>query len=313
MKLLRVFVLFFLIAEGLYPACAEPPAVIGLRFALNEVRRAAWQAPIVGIISTKVASKSLTVSLPEMRKPRIATGTLGRSFIYRTSILPVTPPSFSLPSYMLLSKQKIDAFIFDLDGTLLNSLSAWKNAASNYLKTRGINLPPNLQAQVEQMSLMDGARVLKEHYNLKETPEELVAATIRPVGERYYNDIPAKTYVPQLLSYLQSQGVKMAVATASHPDFARGALERLGLMNYFEFIITCDEVGVGKTDPRVYEEAIKRLGTQRERTVVVEDAPYALETAHAAGFRTIGVAEEYYQDKMLQMQKIADLFLDFDK
>ena len=313
MKLLRVFVLFVLITGGMCPTYGEPPAAIGLRFALNEVRRAAWQAPIVGIISTKAISRSVSVSLFEMGKSRITTGTLGNPVVYRTSTLPVTPPSFPLPSYMLLSKQKTDAFIFDLDGTLLNSLGAWENAASNYLKTRGINLPPNLQAAVEQMSLMDGAHLLKERYQLEESPEELVAATIRPVGERYYNDIPAKTYVPQLLSYLQSQGIKMAVATASHADFARGALERLGLLDYFEFIITCDEVGVGKTSPLVYEEAQRRLGVEKTRTVVVEDAPYALQTARTAGFKTIGVAEEHYRKELPQLKKVADLFLDFDK
>lgn len=216
-------------------------------------------------------------------------------------------------SYGLLSRQHADAFIFDLDGTLLNSLGAWKNAASNYLKTRGIDLPPNLQTQVEQLSLMDGAQLLKERYHFDESAEELLAATIRPVGERYYRDIPAKTMVPALLAYLHAQGIKMAVATASHADFARGALQRLGLLDYFEFIITCDEVGVGKTDPRVYEEAQKRLGVEKARTVVVEDAPYALETARAAGFKTIGVAEEHYREELPQLRKIADLFLDFDK
>ena len=105
----------------------------------------------------------------------------------------------------------------------------------------------------------------------------------------------------------------MAVATASHADFARKALERLELMNYFEFIITCDEVGVGKTSPLVYEEAIKRLGVEKARTVVVEDAPYALKTARAAGFKTIGVAEEHYRTEFPQLKKVADLFLDFDK
>lgn len=230
------------------------------------------------------------------------------------SLLPVTFYRVVQPaSQALLSKRNVDAFIFDLDGTLLNSLGAWENAASNYLKTRGIYLPTDLQRQIEQLSLTDGALLLKERYHFEESPEELVAATIRPVGEHYYHDIPAKTMVPALLSHLRAQGIKMAVATASHADFARGALKRLDLLDYFEFIITCDEVGAGKTDPRVYEEARKRLGVEKARTVVVEDAPYALETAHDAGFKTIGVAEEHYQDKAVQMRKIADLFLDFDK
>ena len=223
------------------------------------------------------------------------------------------PSAFYPRPNALLSKKNVDAFIFDLDGTLLSSLSAWDQAASNYLKTRGIALPPDLQAQVEKMSLLDGARLLKEQYHLQESPQELLAATIYPVGQHYYHDIPAKAQVPLLLAYLHSQGIKMAVATASHADFARGALERLGLMDYFEFIITCDEVGIGKTDPRVYEEARLRLGAEKARTVVVEDAPHALKTAHDAGFKTIGVDEEYYRKQAEQIRKAADLFLNFDK
>ena len=277
-----------------------------MEVAVNGLEKSAWRSvglfDIRAIVQRSIAQRPMLTSWRPVFVPTVS---LPRSF----SPLPAT----QLKSYALLSKQNADAFIFDLDGTLLHSLDAWKNAASNYLKTRGIDLPPALQVKVEQMSLMDGARVLKERYHFEESPEELVAATIRPVGEHYYKDIPAKVMVPALLSYLHSQGIKMAVATASHADFARGALERLGLLDYFEFIITCDEVGIGKTNPRVYEEALARLGAEKVRTVVVEDAPYALKTAHEAGFKTIGVAEEHYQNEMPQIQRIADLFLDFDK
>ncbi|MBO4674502.1 MAG: HAD family phosphatase [Elusimicrobiaceae bacterium] len=223
-------------------------------------------------------------------------------------------PQLSLrdPRLALLSKQQVDAFIFDLDGTLLDSLDAWKNSAVNYLYSRGIKPYSGLQEEMEQLSLLDGARILKERYQLKESPEELLNATLRPIGERYYRDIPAKTDVPLLLAYLHKQGIKMAVATASHADFARGALKRLGLLDYFEFIITCDEVGVGKRSPLVYEVAAKRLGTEKARTVVVEDALYALKTAHDAGFKTIGVADKHSLDDLPQIQQTADMFLNLE-
>ena len=216
------------------------------------------------------------------------------------------------PQLALFSKQQTDAFIFDLDGTLLDSLDAWENSAVNYLQSRGIEPYPGLQKEMEELSLLDGARILKERYQLEGTPEELVNDTLRPIGEHYYRDIPAKAQVPFLLAYLHEQGIKMVVATASHADFARGALERLGLLDYFEFIITCDEAGAGKRSPLVYETAVKRLGTEKSRTVVVEDALYALKTAHEAGFKTIGVADIHSFNDFLQIQQTADLFLDLE-
>lgn len=301
MRLLRLLILFSWVLGGVCSAFGNSPAVLGVRAAINGARKAALQV--------SGSQMSLLKSVPFFEVP------VGESV---EPLLTMFSSDVSLENepfqpYLLLSNHETDAFVFDLDGTLLDSLDAWDNAASNYLKTRGIEMPPDLQTKVEQMSLIDGAQVLKERYHLEETPEELLAATIRPVGERYYNDIPAKTEVPTLLAFLHAQGIKMAVATASHADFARGALERLGLLDYFEFIITCDEVGVGKTNSLVYEEAMKRLGASKERTVVVEDAPYALKTAHLAGFKTIGVAEEHYQNETTQMQQMADLFLDFDK
>lgn len=216
------------------------------------------------------------------------------------------------PQIALFSKQHVDAFIFDLDGTLLDSLDAWENSAVNYLRSHGIEPYPGLQEEMEELSLLDGARIIKEYYQLEETPEELIEETLKPIGEHYYQDIPAKAQVPFLLSYLREQGIKMVVATASHIDFARGALERLGLLDYFEFIITCDEVGAGKRNPLVYETATERLGTEKSRTVVVEDALYALKTAHDAGFKTIGVADVHSSEDSFQIQQTADLFLDLE-
>ena len=212
----------------------------------------------------------------------------------------------------LLTKAKTDAVIFDLDGTLLDSLPAWEHSGSNYVRSRGIEPEEGLDSVLEKMSLLDGANLLKAKYHFEETPEEILAATLAPIKQRYYTDIPAKAKVPQLLAFLKRSGIKMAVATASDADLARAALKRLGLLDYFEFIITCDEVGIGKTDPRVYEEALCRLGTRKDRTLVAEDALHALQTAQKAGFKTLGVFEKKAAAQKEQVQQFSTLFLNFD-
>lgn len=191
----------------------------------------------------------------------------------------------------LPGKKEVDAVIFDMDGTLLNTLGAWKNSTSNFLRSRGIEPPENIDAEMAALSLLEGARVLKERYGFKESPEELLEEVLATVRKFYEEDAMPKPGVPGVLQALKKQGIKICVATASDREFAEAAFKRTGLMEYIDFIITCDEVGVGKQNPLVYETALKKLGTDRKRTLVVEDALHALQTAKKAGFPTAGVYE----------------------
>lgn len=211
-------------------------------------------------------------------------------------------------------KQTIDAVIFDLDGTLLDSLGAWEHSGTNFLRTQGINPPEGLDEKLAQMSLMDGARLVKKMFGLPQPPEELLRLTLLPVRQRYFTDIPAKPGVPEMVRYLRAQGIKLCVATASDRELAEAALKRLGLWNSFDFIITCDEVGIGKRSPAVYEAALKKLGTSKARTLVVEDALYALETAKKAGFPAAAIAEEHAAGDQPALQRAADYYIrSFDR
>ena len=98
---------------------------------------------------------------------------------------------------------------------------------------------------------------------------------------------------------LHTQGIKIGVATASYKEAAIRAFERLGMMPYIDLVVTCDEVGAGKHSPAVYDAALAQMGTSKERTLVVEDALYALQTAKAAGYQTAGVADPFHPNKHL--------------
>lgn len=321
--LLPLFLFAFTYSYGQLPQVSEQ--ALRVLAAEGKVVSSDWYIPLVAQPNFVFPYRGITNKTAVYPSPSILQGVPSLKVLVERASAPARmylSGQFPIPAtrgplkraQSLFSKEHIDAFIFDLDGTLLNSLSAWDNAATNYLRSRGIEPDPGLQQEIEELSLLDGARIIKERYQLPEPTEELIEAVLFPVGEHYYHDIPAKEKVPALLAHLHLQGIKMAVATASHPDFARGALERLGLLPYFEFIITCDEVGIGKRSPRVYEEAIARLGTQKNRTVVVEDAFYALKTAHDAGFKTVGVAEPHSsKEDVLQIQQTAHLFVNFDK
>lgn len=206
-------------------------------------------------------------------------------------------------------RTQIDAVIFDMDGTLLNSLWAWDHAAARYLKTRGVDMSEEMEEHIQHISLAEGAQYLKRELNLDESPEEILAGTLGIVRQHYLNDVTPKEGVLQLLRTLHAQGIKISVATASDKELAHRVFEKWGLDTYIDFVITCDEVGIGKLSPAVYETALERLGTARERTLVVEDALYALKTAKKAGFLTAGIADSYHaQPHEDEVRQTGDFF-----
>lgn len=222
------------------------------------------------------------------------------------------PGMVSAKPVVFPGKETVDAVIFDLDGTLLDSLSAWEHSGTNFLRTQGITPPEGLDEELAKMSLLDGARLLKEMFSLSQEPGEILYLTLDPIRRHYFEDIPAKPGVPETLRHLKAQGVKLCVATASDRELAEAALSRLGLLDLFDFILTCDEVGFGKRSSLIYEDALSQLGTAKSRTLVVEDARYALETAKRAGFLTAGVADPHTPAEDAQkIREQADYYIEY--
>lgn len=179
--------------------------------------------------------------------------------------------------------------IFDMDGTLLDSMWIWEHYASQYITSRGMPPAPDLDERLGTATLGEAAAYLCRTYRLPETAEETEADIARTVTLLYERVVPMPG-VPEMLAALSAAGVRMAVATLTERGDAERVLARLGLLDYFEGIFTCTEVGAPKTRPDVFEAALAALGTRRGGTAVFEDAPYALRTAQAAGFPTVAVA-----------------------
>ena len=249
--------------------------------------------------------------VPPVKVPavRVPVGPQISSLLLRPVAVPSVTVQTPFRPVVFPGKKDIDAVIFDLDGTLLDSLWAWENSGVNFLRTQGINPPEGFNDQLAQLSLMDGAKLVKEKYNLPQSPEEILRLTLAPIRERYFHTIMPKPGVPELLRRLKAEGVKMCVATASDKELTVAALKRTGLLSYFDFILTCDEVGAGKRTPVIYEAALKKLGTQKKRTLVAEDALYALTTAHNAGFPTAGIFDAHSAKDQPSVQKLSTYYI----
>lgn len=200
--------------------------------------------------------------------------------------------------------------IFDLDGTLIDSMPWWEDLGENYLRQRGKTPAPDIRFHFKRLTMAGAARYMKETYGLGESVDEIFAGVLGGIEKAYHESIPLKPGVAEALEAFAAHGVRMCVATASEPHCVHAALERLNVLHYFSAVLTCAEMGTSKTQPLIFETALEHLGTPRETTLVWEDSLHALETAHAIALPTVAVAEPSSADDLPAIQAIANIYLE---
>ena len=183
--------------------------------------------------------------------------------------------------------------IFDLDGTLLDSMPVWETVDQRFLRENGIEPPADISETVKTMSIYDAACLFVNRFSLPMSPQAVIDRIEAIAAEAYAHTIPLKPGVAPLLDALDRLGIPCCIATATYNSLVQSALCRLGVAARFRFVITCTDVGEGKTSPLIFERAMERLGCSDPAAVlVVEDSLHCIETAHAAGFVTAGIREE---------------------
>ena len=204
---------------------------------------------------------------------------------------------------------KLRCAIFDVDGTLTDSMYIWENAGSQLLKNHQIPAPPDLRSQLGPMTLRQTAAYFNQHYGLHETEEETMEEICKQVEDEYFYRVPAKAHVEKVLFWLRQQGIAICILTASERYHVQAACQRLGILKYFEKIFTCTELGMSKHDPNIFGLVCKSMGVKPWETVVFEDALHAVKTASDSGYFTVAVDDRYNQDKTEALQQTADWFI----
>ena len=204
---------------------------------------------------------------------------------------------------------RLQSAIFDMDGTLIDSMGMWRSLGRGLLERHGITPPEDLDEIMKPLNLQEGTAWCKEYGKLSEPLEVLIQETW-PLVERFYrHEVKAKPGVRESLSILKMEGVWMYIATATDRPLAEAALKQAGLDGYFRGIVTCEEAGQGKEQgPEVYERALRRLRSNKKDTVVFEDALHAVKTAKNAGFRVAAVYDPSAENDQDEMQRIADYY-----
>lgn len=183
----------------------------------------------------------------------------------------------------------VRAVIFDLDGTLIDSMSIWHEIDIAFFAENGLELPEGLSEQVAKMSIDEWANFFVQNYVPALTPAQVIARIEEMAAEHYRYTIPMKPYVTELLDALDARGIPYGICTATYRSSADAVLRRLGLLKRMQFVLTGEDFPEGKTNPGIFLEAQKRLGAGISETLVIEDALHCIETAVQAGFPVAAV------------------------
>ncbi len=204
---------------------------------------------------------------------------------------------------------KIKGAIFDLDGTLLDSMHIWQGLSGKYLKSKGIVGKDNLLEDLKTLTLYEAADYLCREYKMSDKAEDVLKDLMDMLTEFYEKGAPLKPGAAEFLEILRGKNVSMCVATSSERQRAEAALKRNGTAEYFCAVLCGDEIGSGKDKPDIFLAACDILGTEKSETLVFEDAFFAAKTAKEAGFLVCGVYDRYEPDTEL-MREICDFYIE---
>lgn len=200
--------------------------------------------------------------------------------------------------------------IFDLDGTLADSMFLWRNLGEIYLEEKGLQAPRDLSRILRGLSLEEGMFYLKEQAGL-EQPVEEISQEINQMIETYYDEkIKIKAGVKDYLKSLNKAGVRLILATASYEDLARKFLERYEIDGYFEAIETPRSLGFSKREPEFFHALLEKLELKDQDVWVFEDAPHAIKAAKNAGLRVLAISDANWEDQAEEIKKLANIYIE---
>lgn len=203
----------------------------------------------------------------------------------------------------------IKAAIFDMDGTIVDSMWVWENIDIDYLNSNNLSLPPTLKSDIAHLSYDEVAAYFKKAFNLPYTIEEIKGHWNELAYKEYCTNVKLKPGVKRFLELLKSMNIKIALATSNNRLLLEACLKSNGIYNYFDVITTTDEVTRGKDCPDVYLLTAERLGIDPKNCIVFEDILPAVKGAKLANMKVVGVYDDHAIHQHEEMIKIADKFI----
>ncbi|NLI60448.1 MAG: HAD family phosphatase [Clostridiales bacterium] len=205
--------------------------------------------------------------------------------------------------------QGIKGAIFDLDGTLVDSMGVWESVDVKFLLKRGIEVPANIMEVLRGLTFEDCARYFKKQFGLSETIYEIMDEWNQMALYEYQHNVGLKSGAKEYLAYLKEKGMKIGLATTNIPDLLYTSLEKNNILDYFDAITTVGEVERNKNFPDVFLLAARKLELKPSQCMVFEDILPAIHSANKAGMKTVGVYDLYSEYQVEEIKKHADYFI----
>ena len=201
------------------------------------------------------------------------------------------------------------AVIFDLDGTLVDSMWMWKAIDIEYLGRFGLSCPEDLQKAIEGMSFSETAAYFKERFGIEDSLEEIKEAWVQMSLEKYQKEVPLKPGAREFLEFLAGRGIRMGIATSNGQAMVDAVLNALDIRNYFQVVATACEAAAGKPAPDIYLLVAERLGVRPEECAVFEDVPAGIQAGKNAGMLVFAVEDAFSRDMREEKEALADCFI----
>lgn len=203
----------------------------------------------------------------------------------------------------------IKAVLFDLDGTLVDSMWIWKEIDIEYLGRFGITLPDDLQSCIEGMSFSETAEYMKKRFHIPDSVEEMKDTWNRMAWEKYTHEVPLKDGAHVFLQYCKEHNIKLGIATSNSKELVSAVLKALNVYDFFSAVVTGCEVERGKPWPDVYLEAARRCNVSPSNCLVFEDIVPGIMAGKAAGMRVCAIEDAYSKSQKEIKKQKADYYI----
>ena len=192
----------------------------------------------------------------------------------------------------------IDAIIFDIDGTLIDSMWMWKAIDIEYLGKFGIPLPPTLQKDIEGMSFSETAVYFKETFQIPDSLDEIKADWNQMAYDKYTKEVTLKNGAGEFLEQCKKNGIKLGIATSNSRELVDATLKALKIRDYFDCVMTACEVTKGKPAPDIYLAVAEKIGINPMECLVFEDIEMGILAGKNAKMEVCAVEDDFSMDQI---------------